>query len=143
LAALTVASVAVLFAAACGGTDATEPDDGGGGFAAYTRCLDENGVTMTVPSGGVRPSGMPRPSGSARPGNGGGGFGKPAGVDDSTWAEARSACAPLRPSGRPDGGGPGRGADPAYRNCLRDHGVSAAATPDPAAARACEVLKPS
>jgi hypothetical protein len=164
LAALTVASVAVLFAAACGGgSDAPDADNGGGtggdGFAAYTRCLQENGVTVTMPSGrpgaGARPSGAPRPSGMPRPSDGarpgsGGGFGKPAGVDDATWAKAQAACASVRPSGRPGGGpgdwpsgGPGRGADSAYRNCLRDHGASAAATPDPAAAKACEVLKPS
>ena len=53
--------------------------------------------------------------------------------------------------GRPGGGGAGRRAewragaraDAAYRNCLRDHGVTGSQTPDAAAAKACEVLKPS
>jgi hypothetical protein len=159
LAALTVASVAVLFAAACGGgSDAPDAGNGGGtgdagGFAAYTECLAENGVTLTMPSegaggrppGGARPSGMARPSGGARPP--GGGIGKPAGVDDATWEKAQSACASVRPSGMPGGGrpsgGPRRGADSAYRNCLRENGASVAASPDPAAAEVCDVLKPS
>jgi hypothetical protein len=160
---LTVASVAVLFAAACGGgSDAADADNNDGvtgGFAAYTECLKENGVTVTMPSGGpggrppggAGPSGMPQPSGMPRPSDGvrppgGGGFGKPAGVDDATWEKAQSACASVRPSGPGGGrpsGGPGRGADSAYRNCLRENGASAATSPDPVAAKACEVLKPS
>ncbi|MDR6316746.1 hypothetical protein J3R03_000942 [Actinoplanes couchii] len=104
-------SVALLFTAACGGTDETSTDsdsatgqNGGGNnaFAAYISCLNENGVTITMPSGGpgggmgnggarpsggpdgarpsgapdgngARPSGQPRPSGSAGQ-RGGGGF---------------------------------------------------------------------
>ena len=175
LAALTVASVAVLFTAACGGgSDAPDADNGGtgnnNGFAAYTECLAKNGITITMPSGqpgrrpsgmpgglpsgapGAWPSGMPRPSGGARPG---GGLGKPDGVDDATWEKAQTACASLMPSGGPGGGfpgggfpgsgpsgGPGGGADAAYRNCLSDHGVTGSQSPDAAAAKVCEVLKP-
>ncbi|MEU8234976.1 hypothetical protein AB0C12_35735 [Actinoplanes sp. NPDC048967] len=169
IAGLVVASAALLFSvAACGGgsdgTPATGGDnqDGGGrntAFAAYTECLAENGVTITMPSGGPRvrpsggPSGLPRPSGSARPGGGGfpgGGFGKPAGVDDATWENARQACASVLPSGRPGGNGRGNGMSAAYRNCLQDNGVTlgqgAPATNDPAvrkAVEACRALAPT
>jgi hypothetical protein len=171
-----VASAAVLLAAACSsGSDSTTGSNGGGdqggrntAFAAYTDCLQKNGVTITMPSGGARvrpsggpggyggfPSGMPRPdrsAGGGRPDGGfpGGGFGKPAGVDDATWEKAQTACASLRPSGGPGGGGGrGNGANAAYRNCLRDHGVTLGGglkTTDPAtqkALEACKVLQPA
>ncbi|WP_306207889.1 hypothetical protein [Actinoplanes sp. RD1] len=131
---LLVASAAlVLSVAACGGgsDDATGGTDGNGqgganAFAAYTSCLQENGVTVTMPSGGARvrpsgapeggfpsggpqggmPSGQPRPSGSAGAGGnrGGGGFPgggmmqKPDNVDQDTWDKAQAACASVRPS---------------------------------------------
>lgn len=171
IAALVVAaSATVLLAAACsngsGGTTAGGGGNGGNGaggntaFAAYADCLKKNGVTITLPSGGprnrpsggARPSGFPRPTGSAgqRGGGfpGGGGFGKPDGVDDATWQKAQAACASLRPSGRP-GGGNGGGANAAYRNCLRDHGVTLGqglSTTDPKVATAmatCKVLRPT
>ena len=165
IAGLVVASAALLFSVtACGGgsdgTPATGGDNQEGGgrntaFAAYTECLAKNGVTITMPSGGPRvrpsggPSGMPRPSGSARPGGfPGGGFGKPDGVDDATWEKAQQACASVLPSGRPGGAGRGNGngVSPAYRNCLRDNGVTlgegaAPATGDPAAKKALEACK--
>jgi hypothetical protein len=180
IAALCVAaSATVLLAAACSsGGDSPDASGGNGGggnargnsaFAAYTDCLKKNGVTITLPSGGprnrpsgeprTRPSGYPRPSGSAgqRGGGfpGGGGFGKPAGVDDATWQKAQQACASVRPSGGPGGGGFGRGqgnngANTAYRNCLRDHGVTMGqgglSTADPTVAKAletCKVLRPT
>ncbi|GAA4937608.1 hypothetical protein [Actinoplanes utahensis] len=160
-AAIVAVSAALLFTAACGSDDAgTDSATGGAGqnggadpFAAYISCLDENGVTITMPSGGpggarpsgapdgaARPSGQPRPSGSAgqRGGGfpGGGGFGKPDGVDDATWTKAQEACAAVRPSmgaGRGDGGGPGQNggapagggnAGAAYENCLKENGVT-------------------
>ena len=165
-----VAFVAVLLTAACGGGSGGSPGGTGdrpggyGGatpFAAYIQCLQKNGVTITMPSGGPRarpsgaprfpvgagPSAMPRPSGSGFPGGGGfrGGFlGKPPGVDDATWKKAQQACAALRPTGRP-----GNGASAAYRNCLSDHGVTATDgrldTTDPTvkkAIEACKVLRP-
>ena len=167
------ASATALLVAACNGASDGGNGNGatGGGtgasnaFTAYTDCLKKNGVTITLPSGGPRmrnsgeprafPSGIPRPSGSAgRPGGnfpGGGGFGKPAGVDDATWQKAQQACASLRPSGRPGGGfGQGdNGANAAYRNCLRDHGVTLGqqmSTSDPAVVKAmetCKVLRPA
>jgi hypothetical protein len=170
IAGLVVASAALLFSvAACGGgsdTPATGSDNpnGGGpnGFAAYTECLAKNGVTITMPSGGARirpsggpsafPSGVPRPSGGARAGGGfpGGGFGKPAGVDDATWTKAQQACASVLPSGRPGGNGRGNGLSTAYRNCLQDNGVTLGqgglATGDPAvqkAVEACKALAPA
>jgi hypothetical protein len=76
---------------------------------------------------------------------------KPAGVDDATWQKAQEACASVRPTGGPGGGGPGggQGANPAYANCLSDHGVPAGTAPnssDPkvsAAQEACKALSPA
>jgi hypothetical protein len=174
MAALLVAgATTVLVAAACSAGSTSSSASGGGGengaggnnaFAAYSACLQKNGVTITRPSGAPRvrrsgeprayPSGMPRPSGSAGARAGGfpgGGFGRPPGVDDATWQKAMQACASLRPSGRPGfRGGIGNGADAAYRNCLRDHGVTLGQgglnTADPATAKAletCKVLRPT
>jgi hypothetical protein len=175
-AALVAAAVTVAFTAACGGgSDDSSGNgrnaDGGGNnaFTAYAECLQKNGVTITMPSGGVRnrpsdgasrgpfpeggrPSGAPRPSGSGGPGGGGfpggGGMGKPAGVDDATWEKAQTACASLRPTGR-GGNGMGNGANAAYQNCLRDHGVTATGGPLDTtdatvtkAVEACKVLQP-
>jgi hypothetical protein len=102
----------------------------------------------------MRPSGA-RPSGSARPGGPGGGFGfgdqPPAGVDQATWDKAQRACASLRPSGNPQRNRD-NGAATAYRNCLADHGVTASGgfdqldSGDPkvaAAMQACAALRPS
>ena len=174
-AALFAAAVAVSFTAACGGgsgdsNNAPAPgqNNGNNAFAAYVQCLQKNGVTITMPSAGVRnrpsdgasrgprPSGMPRPSGSGNPGGrgfpGGGGFGmqKPAGVDDATWQKAQDACASLRPSfGGGNNGRRDNGANAAYRNCLKDHGVTTGdGQPDPndanvkKAMEACKVLRP-
>jgi len=180
LAGLLVASAALaLSVAACsGGSDASTPDSGGGNqqgggnnaFAAYTQCLQKNGVTITMPSGGPRtrpsgaagrpsgfPSGMPRPSGSAgqRGGGGfpgGGGFmQKPDDVSQDTWDKAQAACASVLPSGGAGRGNRGgNGANAAYRNCLQQHGVTVGATPlnttDPAVKKAeetCKVLRPT
>jgi hypothetical protein len=165
-----VASAAVLLAAACGGSSSsssgsgTSGNNGGGNaaaFTAYIDCMAKNGVTITMPSFGARPSrspgdfpsGQPRPSGSAgaRRGNGfpggGGMFQKPAGVDDATWTKAQAACASVRPTGR--GGNGGNGANAAYRNCLQQHGVTLGGnlnTTDPTVKKAmetCKVLKPT
>ncbi|MBM2623095.1 hypothetical protein JIG36_47105 [Actinoplanes sp. LDG1-06] len=169
-----MASAALVLTAACGGGsgDASSDGDGanGGGqnsaFTAYTDCLKENGVTITMPSGGPReggrpsgmPSGMPRPSGSAGP-RGGGGFpggggmfGKPDDVDDATWQKAQEACSSLRPSGRPGGmgnGNRGNGQNAAYQNCLKENGVTDPATMDTSdatvkkAIETCKVLQPT
>lgn len=171
LAGVIAAALATL--AACGG-------GGGGGssaapaqsasgvqaeLAAYVSCLNHNGVTITLPSGGpggfggVRPSGSftrptdrptgdfptARPAGSGRPGGFGGGFlQKPSDVDQATWDKALSACSSLRPSfgGGAGRGGAGNGAVAAYLNCLRDHG-SSAGNPSADAEKACAVLKPT
>jgi hypothetical protein len=167
---LLVASAAlVLSVAACGGSDSGSAgggNAGGGGntaFAAYTACLQKNGVTITMPSGGARtrpsdgagrPSGMPRPSGSAgaRGGGfpGGGGFAKPDGVSQDTWDKAQAACASVRPSFGAGNRGGGNGANAAYRNCLQQHGVTLGQgglnTTDPAVKKAeetCKVLRPT
>ncbi|GAB2603781.1 hypothetical protein Aab01nite_47800 [Paractinoplanes abujensis] len=162
---LLVAAAAAVLSAACGGDsgDAGTGNSGGGGpggaFTAYTDCLKNNGVTITMPSGGpresgARPSGMPRPSGSAGPGGGGfpggGGMaGKPAGVDDATWQKAQEACSSLRPSGRPGGEGRGNGQNAAYQNCLKENGVTDPSTLDTTdattrkAIETCRVLQPT
>jgi hypothetical protein len=165
---LVAAAALVLSAAACSSgspaSTAAPTQNGGrnGGFAAYTACLQKNGVTITMPSGGVRtrPSGgagRPRPSGSAgqRRGGfpGGGTFGKPANVSQDTWDKAQSACASVRPTFGAGGRGPGggNGANAAYRNCMQQHGVTigqgtAVNTADPAYVKAeqtCKVLRPT
>jgi hypothetical protein len=115
------------------------------------------------PSGrpSVRPSGAPSPGASGRFGGGQrGGFGglRPEGVDDATWQKAQQACQSVLPTGGPgrsrgpDGAGRnggGQGSNPAYANCLSDHGVprgSGLSTADPkvaAALQACSVLSPA
>jgi hypothetical protein len=169
----------VVLTAACGGNSdnssnggGQQPNGYGGGnnaFAAYIQCLNQNGVTITMPSGGVRnrpsdgasrgpgafPSGQPRPSGSAGLGGGPGGargggmFQKPDGVDDATWQKAQTACASLRPSGGPGrGGNGGNGMNAAFQNCLKDHGVTDTGQLNTAdatvqkAVEACKVLQP-
>ncbi len=160
-------------AAGCGGSgsggtpSASGTANGNNPFQAYVACLQQNGVTITLPSGG--PSGFPSggpggfpsggpggfPSGgpggfpSGGPPGGGGIFQKPANVSQETWDKAQSACGSLRPSGGPGGGGD-NGAAAAYRNCLAQHGVTASAGPlntaDPKVAeaeKACAVLRPS
>jgi hypothetical protein len=177
---LTIAAlglgVLAAFAAGCGSSGSSGTPNSGGTasnnnpFQAYLSCLQQNGVTITLPSGGPgrgAPSGAPGsiPSGapvfpSGAPGSfpsggvpGGGIFQKPANVSQETWDKAQSACASLRPSLGP-GGGPGGGGDngaaTAYRNCLADHGVAVTAgqvnTADPKFAeadKACAVLRPS
>lgn len=147
--------------AACGHATANAPAAAPSGFQAYADCLRQHGVTVTVPSGRPtdRPTARPsaRPSGVRPSGNRGGfpGFGgaAPSGVDPSTWAAAQQACAGVRPSfGGGNGRGGNNGAIAAYRNCLRDHGVTASTGPealntaDPkvaAAMQACAPLRPS
>jgi len=174
-AALFVASAAVLLVAACGGSNSNSSGGGNGAtgngngrnseFAAYTECLQKNGVTITIPSRGPRtgasggpeggfPSGMPRPSGSFPGGGrgfpgGGGGFQKPADVDQATWDKAQAACASVRPSFGGGNRNGGNGMNAAYQNCLKQHGVTATDgkldTTDPTVKKAletCKVLKP-
>ena len=171
---LATSAALVVSVAACGGgsdsSTATPAGNQGGGnnaFAAYTQCLQKNGVTITLPSGqprtrpsdgAGRPSAFPRPSGSAgqRGGAGfpgGGGFmNKPDNVSQDTWDKAQAACASVRPSfgaGRGERGG-NNGANAAYRNCLQQHGVTIGETPlnttDPKVKKAeetCKVLRPT
>jgi hypothetical protein len=138
--AATAATVTVL--AACGGstakaTPAANGTPGGqANIQAYISCLNKNGVTISLPTGGTgtRPSGRPtaRPTGvrpSRSPGagggfggggfTGGGGFGggagifgdpttPPSGVSQSTWTAALAACKSVQPSFAAGGFG-GRG----------------------------------
>jgi hypothetical protein len=158
----------VSLAVACGsGSNATTPT-AQTGFAAYTACLSQHGVTLPSnngfasgrPSRSARPqnfaspgSAFPRPSGSnfGRGGGFGGGFGDqpPAGVDQATWEKALEACASLRPSFGPGGnGGANNSAFTAYRNCLMEHGVTLSqgpnqlSTSDPKVAAALAVCAP-
>jgi hypothetical protein len=88
--AVVAVSVAMLFTAACGSDETTtdnsgttgQNDGGNNAFQAYISCLNENGVTITMPSGG--------------PGGPGGGGTRPSGAPDG-----------VRPSGFPGGGEPG------------------------------------
>jgi hypothetical protein len=171
----------VMAVTGCGGgsskstTNTANNATGQTGMTAYLSCLSQHGVHITVPSG--RPSGNPsRSRSTARPtdlpsgiptarrsggfgggGFGGGGFGglgttPPSGVDAATWQAAQQACASVRPS---SGAGQGQrgdnGANAAYLNCLRDHGLASARpnqlnTADPttaAAMTACAPLRPS
>jgi hypothetical protein len=216
-----VATAAVLLVAACGGggskpasasTAGRNATAGNNAFAAYVDCLNKNGVTIALPSGGprnrpsgfprngqsdgprnrpsggprnrpsggprngprngtpdgqsggprngtpdgTRPSGMPRPrpSGSAGrgfPGGGGfgGGFAKPANVDDATWQKAQQACASVRPSFGPGNRQGGGTQNAAFQNCMKDHGVTDLqnlSTTDPTVKKAldvCRVLRQS
>ena len=164
---LTIATIGlgVLAAVAtgCGGSgsggtpSASATANSNNPFQAYVACLQQNGVTITPPSGGPggRPSGGPGGFPSGGPGGfpsggapgGGGFFQKPADVSQETWDKAQSACSSLRPSGVP-GGGADNGAAAAYRNCLAEHGVTATAnlgqlnTADPAVAAALQTCAP-
>ncbi|GGK00764.1 hypothetical protein GCM10010123_33330 [Pilimelia anulata] len=106
--------------------------------------------------GGPSGDGQGRPGGDGqeRPGDGPGGpgrrpggpFRKPDSVDQATWDKAQQACASVRPTLRPGGGRGGPGS--AYRNCLRDQGVTSRNPDeaDPTVARAlakCKALRPS
>jgi hypothetical protein len=182
---LLVATAAVLLVAACGGggskpasasTAGRNATAGNNAFAAYVDCLNKNGVTIALPSGGprnrpsgfprnrpsggprngqsggTRPSGMPRPrpSGSAGrgfPGGGGfggGGFAKPANVDDATWQKAQQACASVRPSFGPGNRQGGGTQNAAFQNCMKDHGVTDLqnlSTTDPTVKKALDVCR--
>jgi hypothetical protein len=161
---LTVMLGLIGLLAACsrgGGATATGPSPGARGqFQAYVDCMRAHGVPLTVPSGrpsGIRPSDRVPPSDRVRPSGRGFPFpggAPPSGVDQATWDKAQQACAGLRPSGGPGQDGRGQdgrnGAIAAYRNCLRDHGVTDArpeqASADPAyaaALAACAPLRPS
>jgi hypothetical protein len=156
----TVAIVSLV--TACGSSSpstpaaaATTPGGAGQQFAAYTQCLQRNGVTLATR--GPRPSGAtfsprPRPSGSRGFGGGFGGGGffgtqAPPGVDPATWQKAIQACASVRPS---IGAGGNNSALVAYRNCLSNHGVTfnpgqPMNTADPkiaAALQTCAPLRP-
>ncbi|HTJ40225.1 MAG TPA: hypothetical protein VL738_44075 [Dactylosporangium sp.] len=152
-------AAAVVFAAACGSSNDQAPGGGASGGTDYASCLRNNGVDLSQfnQSNGptARPSGRPSglPSGQPRP-SGGEGFPGPDGVDQQAWEKAQQACAALRPTAFPGGGGanPGGGRDAAYRNCLTEHGVSVTGTTDrldtsdskvAAAVQACEALKPA
>jgi len=141
LAAGLLTAMAVASLAACGSNDSaggstsgTSNSNGntggngrGGQMTAYIQCLAQNGVTITMPSGGPNGAGMPsggpngggtQPSGAARPsgapngagmpsGGPGGGRGfeltKPDGVTDATWTKATAACASQKPTGGGNG----------------------------------------
>ncbi len=150
-------------------TPAANNAQGGNALTAYTDCLRQNGVVLPTRSpgagrspggftgGGARPTFSPGAGGGFRNG-GGGGFGgggflgtqAPAGIDQATWTKATQACASLRPTAAPGGGGQNNSAFTAYRNCLSDHGVKQTTGPintaDPtyvAAEKACAPLRPS
>jgi hypothetical protein len=117
------------------------------GFAAYTACLAQHGVTVPSFSPGARPSGsFSRPAGgfSRSPGasrgpGGGGGFGGFGSPNPSTSA-ARAACASLLPAGA---FGPGTRTISAttfaaFKSCMADNGVTITVTDPQQALRALD-----
>lgn len=123
---LTTVSALLVFTAGCGGSDNSGGNDadGGGdgtsGLAAYVKCLKEQGIDVpdNLPAG--RPSGGPRPDGTAGRPSGGprpDGSGAPPGFPSGRPSGAPSPGA----SGRPGGGGPG-GPGGGFGN-LRPEGV--------------------
>ena len=122
------------------------------------RPTDRPTVRPSAGRSGFPGGGFGGPGGFGGAGGLGGLFGNngqaPAGVDQATWQAAQQACASTRPSlGAGGFGGRGdNGANAAYLNCLRDHGVTASTGPgrlntaDPAMAAAiktCEPLRPT
>ena len=136
LAAGLLTAMAVTSLAACGSNDSASGSSSGSGtsngstggngrggqMTAYIQCLAQNGVTITMPSGGPNgggtppsgapngagmPSGAPNGAGTSSGGPGGGhGFQltKPDGVSDATWTKATAACASQLPTGGGNGG---------------------------------------
>ena len=128
-----VALAGVMVLAGCGSSSesaatGSNGGPGGGGFQQaltdYVACLKDNGVTVTLPSGGPgggqRPSGAPTgmpdgaapPSGAPSGGPGGGFLTKPDGVSQATWDTAQKACASVLPQGPGGAGGPAPSAYP-------------------------------
>jgi hypothetical protein len=133
------------------GVTVVVPSGRPGGPGSGRPTAPPSGSAVVIPDGGVPTEPPPDGGGGGDtgpggfgPGGGGGFLRKPADVDQETWDKAQNACSSLRPSfgssGFPRGD---NGADAAYRNCLRDHGASAGATPGPDAVKACEVLRPA
>lgn len=144
LVAVTASAVAVAglgLLAACSSGGGTSPaaagDPSATGYAAYTACLQQHGVTL--PSFAGRPSGRPsggygggnggytRPSGGAGFGGGGGFFG--GGTPDPQMSAAEAACASVRPTGGAGFGGGGFGGGgssrlAAFRTCMTQNGVT-------------------
>lgn len=98
----------------------------GAGFAAYSACLSQHGITLPSGRASDRPTGQFTAAPTARP-SGGFGFAPPSGVSSSAFAAAQQACASLRPTGR-FGGAAGFTALAAFRSCMSDHGVSLPST---------------
>jgi hypothetical protein len=162
LIALAVGALAIACSSGSGTPTPAANAQSSAGFAAYTACLAQNGVTLPSRGAGNGQfrSARPRPSlspGETRGPFGGGGFGgggffgtqAPAGVDQATWDKAMKACQGLRPTAGPSGR-PGNSQFAAYRNCLAQHGVNATAGPvntaDPtfqAADKICAPLRPT
>lgn len=136
--------------AACGGSGSTAsaggaPSSGATGFAAYTACLQQHGVTL--PSRAAGAGGFTRPTDRPSRGAGGygGGFGGGAGggffgggTPNPQMSAAEAACASVRPTGGPGGGfgggfggggfGAGSSALTAFRACMTQNGVTVPTT---------------
>jgi len=110
----------LLLLSGCGvvGGSSTTSGSASSSFTAYQNCLRQHGASIPT----ARPSG-----GSG--GFGGGGFG---GGGNSTFQQARQACASLRPAGGGFGGG-GFGGQfateiQAFRSCMASHGETIPST---------------
>jgi len=141
--ALAVGGLSLL--AACGSSGgstttaaAGTPSSGATGFAAYTACLQQHGVTL--PSRAAGAGGFTRPSdgasrgaggfgGGGYGGGGGGGFfGGGGSTPNPQMSAADAACASVRPTGGFGGGAGGFGAGSsaltAFRSCMTQNGVT-------------------
>ena len=124
LCSVAVGSAVLLLTAGCGliGSSSASPSSSpgsagsaGSAASAYLSCLRQHGITIPT----------------ARPTSGAGGSGGFPGGGITAFAQARQACAALRPSGGFGGGGFGGGgfgrggfaaAFQAFRSCMSSHG---------------------
>jgi hypothetical protein len=95
----------------------------GSGFAAYSACLKQHGVTIPT----TRPTGRPSPGASGRRG----GFGFGGESNQPAFKAAQQACQSLMPKGGRNGS-QGLQALQAFSTCLKSHGV-VIPTPSPGA----------
>jgi hypothetical protein len=139
--ALAVGGLSLLAACGSSGGSTTAaasgpPSSGATGFAAYTACLQQHGVTL--PSRGAGGGGFTRPSDGASRGAGGfgggygGGFFGGGGTPNPQMSAAAAACASVRPAGGFGGGAGGFGAGSsaltAFRSCMTQNGVTVPTT---------------
>jgi hypothetical protein len=105
---VAVGSAVLLLTAGCGligSSSASPPGSPGSAASGYLSCLRQHGVSIPT----------------ARPTSGASGSGGFPGGGSAAFAQARQACAALRPSGGFGGGG-FAAAFQAFRSCMSSHG---------------------